>query len=293
MIKIHETLWYICRNNKRANDDLAYMTYYADDKAFTKRATTGLNWATERYATYSGTEGHKIKNEPIKGHYIGDSVSRYSTQNKLFRVADPRGFTVEVPTGNIANLLRHATLVNGVVQGECIWATEDGNHYLVPIASDLYKEIKAEIDEDASTRANFIPFVDLAIGDVVELYNEYFSQYIYCGKFKVEYLFSQNKNNLRWDNPNLPDLIIPDPKPTHIFAYKMNDGRYLLSEFTNSKVVRKLGYIPDFDLFANWGNDTTLYSPQRVLNQLKKATTDWKKYNYNDGKAINIAKLEK
>ena len=41
MIKIHKQLWYVLGKDL---DNLAYMTYYENNKAFEKRKDTGIGW---------------------------------------------------------------------------------------------------------------------------------------------------------------------------------------------------------------------------------------------------------
>jgi hypothetical protein len=76
MLKIYDKLWYI----KRGGTDLAYMTYYEKNKAFEKRKSTGISWACTK-------EGDDIiDNTPVEGFTVGQSVSRWTTSNKVFRV---------------------------------------------------------------------------------------------------------------------------------------------------------------------------------------------------------------
>ena len=58
MIIIYEKMWFTV-NKSRAND-LAYITYYEDNKAFEKRKQTGLSWSREK-------DGVIFDNTPTKG----------------------------------------------------------------------------------------------------------------------------------------------------------------------------------------------------------------------------------
>lgn len=62
-----------------------------------------------------------IKNEPTYGFQIQRSVSRYSTSNKVWRVLDPRGFELEITTGNFEDIVMGGTIHEGVIEGKCQW----------------------------------------------------------------------------------------------------------------------------------------------------------------------------
>lgn len=62
-----------------------------------------------------------VDNEPINGFTIVDFVSRSSTQNKLIRIRDPRGFKLEISVANLLELLGQCTVINGTFNTRCIW----------------------------------------------------------------------------------------------------------------------------------------------------------------------------
>lgn len=185
MIKIHKKLWYVVAPDREEN--LAYMTHWEDNEAFYRRESTGMSWATPRG---SGGKviprGVIIDNTPVKEIYIGCSVSRWTTSNKLFRVSDPRGFTVEVATDNIATLLHLTTVINGVIQEECVWARDGNNHVLLPVNSEPYLETLDKMDQIAN---RLIPLKDIKVGDWFKLF-ENDSEYYYAGKVKCTWKVS-------------------------------------------------------------------------------------------------------
>lgn len=199
MITIHPKLWAIVRY-QNPEDNLAYMTYYEENAKFEKRKKTGTNWA-------NGYRWHNSKdkpitskefiydNEPLEGFHLGDSVSRWSTDNKLFRVNDPRGFQVEVPTGNVSTLMQHTTIVNGVVQGKCAWGRDHNNHILLSVDSPPYKEIIER--EKRVSKAKKHTIKDLQIGDMVTQKSE--ESYVYLGKWKFTYSI-----DIVWMDPVVP-----------------------------------------------------------------------------------------
>lgn len=213
MIKIHDKIWYVIKPEDE--DNLAYMCQaeLTKDGAYSsstqKMQSTGRNWAriNERHtykqkvggatweweydesrrpiieSTIPAKQGEEflVDNSPVDGFYIGESVSRWSTENKLFRVKDPRGFTVEVPTGNIAALLHHTTVVKGVVQGNCVWGREGNSHVLLPINSEPYLKTLDQMD---TLQNKLISVKDLKIGDWVKMFEDD-EEYYYAGKVRA------------------------------------------------------------------------------------------------------------
>lgn len=213
MIKIADKLWSVKGVDRSEN--LAYMCQVTSTKsgepdASTKKMqTTGRNWASvpERW-DYVRENGQAVKdaegnyqrikisdaregeeayhdNVPTTGFYIGSSVSRWSTENKVFNVVDPRGFMVQVPTGNIETLLHTCTVVKGVVQEECVWGREGNAHILLPIHSEEYIAARGYITKVEQA----LKATDLKPGDRVTLqsYGEEGNVKVFLGMVKLEW----------------------------------------------------------------------------------------------------------
>jgi hypothetical protein len=67
-------------------------------------------------------------NTPTTGFKIVDTVTRYSTSNKLWVVLDPRGVKFEISTDVFEQLIMDTTIVKGVIQDACVWV---GNKHLI------------------------------------------------------------------------------------------------------------------------------------------------------------------
>lgn len=67
-------------------------------------------------------------NVPTTGFKIVDTVTRYSTSNKLWVVLDPRGAKFEISTDVFEKLIMDTTIVKGVIQDACVWV---GNKNLI------------------------------------------------------------------------------------------------------------------------------------------------------------------
>jgi hypothetical protein len=210
MIKIHDKIWYVIKPG--SEEKLAYMCQYEQTKdgsptsSVAKMQSTGRSWArTGEQTVYKKKEGtreylyndkgypvidhviparegceHIADNSPTSGFYVGCSVSRWSTSNKLFRVEDPRGFTVEIPTDNLATLLHHTTVVKGIVQEPCVWGRDGANHILLPINSEPYL---ITLDQMDTLENKLISVKDLKVGDWVRMFEDEM-EYYYAGKIR-------------------------------------------------------------------------------------------------------------
>lgn len=84
----------------------------------------------EEYTEYK--LGTIWQNEPLYGFRVVDTVTRYSTSNKLWLIHDPRGLTFEITTGCFQKLIMSTTIIKGVIQDKCVWIS---NKNLVCVTS--------------------------------------------------------------------------------------------------------------------------------------------------------------
>lgn len=301
-MKIHDKLWYII--NPEREDNLAYMTYWEDNAACIKRIATGTGWATPR-GEYSRAEGRylpsthpapigiQIDNTPVAGFNIGSSVSRWSTENKVFRVTDPRGFTVEVPTDNIATLLHLTDVHKGVIQQECIWARDGNSHVLLPVNSEPYLETL----KDMAKVTNALSIKDLKLWDVVaELSSEgyeYKREYIYIGQYKVNWYITVQEdtydywnNYLRKQNADRYKLvndvgIVADHKWEHYFLTITSNDKWRVTSLGSSPRLIKLrsGEDDSDKLDSVSKENMPSWSPERIHNK-------YKGYKFNNRQSV-------
>lgn len=194
MINIHKQLWVVRAPNRPVEDSdqlLAYMTHREYTKqgeptqSFLKRSATGTTWADPR--GWGNQEGIYIPdilefdNLPAEGFKIVGSVSRWSTANKLICVEDPRGFVVEIPTGNLTTLLKHTTITKSVVQEACVWGREGSNHILLPVNSDIYQKAQADTVQNSEK----VSLTKLKAGQLVKFSVDDDDEYVYLGRGKA------------------------------------------------------------------------------------------------------------
>lgn len=300
MIKIHDKLWYVIKPEHKEN--LAYMCQYEQGKDgnplsnVIKMQATGRSWARvasqnvwklKENATGSydyertdkgqpvldhvipAKEGEEfiVDNTPTSGFYVGCSVSRWSTSNKLFRVKDPRGFTVEIPTDNLATLLHHTTVVKGIVQEECVWAREGNNHILLPVNSEPYL---LTLDQMDTLENKLISLKDLKVGDWVKMFEDE-AEYYYAGKIRGTWKLQGVSRPSYWDRDKTTHRSeheeVEDDKWTDAFLseykYGSNGQKYSVVIFSKPKIVEIVKHSPM--TVAPW--EYSWYCPQRVKNQ--------------------------
>lgn len=172
-IKIPNTLYAV--RNASASSNLAYMTP-ADDrttKAFAKRKENALNWALR--GTKDVPNEQYLDNKPVTGIKLSGWSSRYSTDNKVIRVTDPRDFTVEIPVSNLLDIIAKTTVVHGEIQEALVWGRSGSNHVLVVADSPRYQAAVKQ------AKAAPIPGNEFNPGDALDKRNSR----IYLGKHRV------------------------------------------------------------------------------------------------------------
>lgn len=186
-----------------------------DDAAFKKRRKTCDDWARIGQPRHAhGTDwkegtGVFMDNKPQTGFEISGWGSRYSTDNKVFDIKDPRGFSLEIYAKNLVELIQSTTIINGVVQDECIWGRRAGVNVLI---STKDKNYQTAIVSKALT------IKDVKIGDEVLVGN---NKLIYVGP---KYVMAINPNKAKephWVPTGLPitqEWYAKDDKYLHCVA---------------------------------------------------------------------------
>ncbi len=215
MINIHKRLWVIKGYKQEVEGSkalLSYMTHVEEtkstglpSKAFDKRKETGTTWAKPHrrydYKTKEYVEPPKdyedttleFDNLAVEGFKIVGSVSRWTTANKLIRVDDPRGFVVEIPTGNLTTLLKYVTVEKGEVKDACVWGREGNNHILLPTSSEPYQKA---FEQTELTKTK-VSFTKLNKGDVVKFSVDNKEEYIYLGRGKATWEIQTRQASLQ------------------------------------------------------------------------------------------------
>lgn len=308
MIKIQEQVWTVTHKDRAPLAYMCQVTKKADgtpDSSTEKMQSTGRSWAGR------GKEAFH-ENTPVSGFVLGDSVSRWTTDNKLFRVHDPRGFEVEVPTGNVAALLKFCNVLEGVIQEKCVWGRDGGSHVLLPVNSEPYIEAKATIEKVAT---ELVKASDLKLGDRVHLMS--FGQinkteYEFMGIVKLSWLRQCSNNQYRssgWARGACTDLVkslpledevIQDDKWVSVFKwvsdqydYKLPRGTpaYLASHYKmthlevelSPKVIERVAGEVSEPLTLELLQKGYVYAPERVTS---KFTHKFGKSHYEEWRVV-------
>lgn len=199
---------------------LAFASPNGKDKAFQKRRDTQLSWAYGSYRSgfnYEETKDGELKfyksvnrryDEPIPpreyielpeelapkvlenkamfGYRIAESVKRmyWGGGNVVWRIEDPRGFQLEIQSSNMAKIIELSRIDQGVIQDACIWARLGAHNILVPISTQLYKDVAKRSDQKKNI--GNVSLKDVKPGFTVEVFNQK-GQYRYYGSLNVIY----------------------------------------------------------------------------------------------------------
>jgi hypothetical protein len=151
---------YVTWNNFADRSPLAFMTVHGTDAAALQRIATADNWARGPLQVK-----HTFANGPMTGFRIDEEVRRWTTSNVVWRISDPRGFKLEISSGNMAYLLANTVFNNGLIAAELIWVRDGAINYLLPTDSEEFLSYKRlSVAKESTTKIK-----DLTVGDYVSL----------------------------------------------------------------------------------------------------------------------------
>lgn len=143
-----------------SNMYLSYYVSYKDEKGVI------------RSKNIKGDEEHyrELENKPVKGLMITDCYGgNYNRWNHFLtlskewiKITDKRGIVISISVQNLLFVLKHSSVINGVIEGEMIWAWVKGQPMLIPTNCEDYADIKAyskELNKDKKFGAK-----DLVLG---------------------------------------------------------------------------------------------------------------------------------
>jgi hypothetical protein len=153
---------------------LCYLTP-SDDGGFKSRQKTGMAWAGKDYELVD------INNDPVEGFKLIGNIHRtyFGGGNVVWRIEDPRGFQLEIQSGNLDAIISSSVIENGTIRGACVYARDGSVNALVPCDSPEYIasiEETQRLNQKASKS-------DFVAGCIVELKTG--KKYVYLGKFNM------------------------------------------------------------------------------------------------------------
>ena len=119
---------------------LGFITPWGDDAAAVKRMATVDQWSKQGYRS-TALEPLVIDNVPMSGFKMTTDIrsSSYGGVDK-WRIEDPRGFELEITSGNLAELLSVGMIDRCEIMDECVWARSGQSNVLLSTATEAYKE---------------------------------------------------------------------------------------------------------------------------------------------------------
>lgn len=125
---------------------LGFMTPDGTDKAAMKRKSTVDSWA-KGYGQTKSLPAKSMENKPMTGFKFGRNISGggsgWNSRHDKWRVQDPRGFELEITSGNLEVIMRACTVEKGEVLEQCIWARLGSDNILLPLDTEEYRKATA------------------------------------------------------------------------------------------------------------------------------------------------------
>jgi len=177
-IKIPESHYIRLVTNRKGgqidNLPLGFMTPDGTDKAALSRKDTVDNWAAANSRRTGDTPPSMVLlNTVVSGFRFLDTIGRYDGGVK-WRIEDPRGFELEISSGNLMYIIEHTVIDGGVLLNPCIWSRDGAENFLLPMGSPLYEDAVANTDRLAKK----VDKSDLKIGMNVVLKNGLTGRYM-------------------------------------------------------------------------------------------------------------------
>lgn len=189
---------------------LAFCRRYDEDKS-----TAAMTETIKKWCGFEGKKSFKpivLFNEPMHGFKFGDCVKRYITDNKVFEVHDPRGFTLQIQAANLAILIGSATIEKGEIKSECVWAFDNGNPVLLDVNSPYYEEaLKVETEEkERKDGLKRVTMKNLHVGNVYQTKRG--DKYYYFGKCTLKVDVMTNRHIFDEHESDKLHVFISAPK---------------------------------------------------------------------------------
>lgn len=125
------------RSRGRGPDDdpyvIGFITPHEDNAAGRKRTDTVDRWRDNKIPAKT------MPNELMSGFKISNVNKGYKDKNDTWRIVDPRGFELEIYSGNLSEILSNNTVENGEIICKCIWGRSQGINFLLSENSEVYQ----------------------------------------------------------------------------------------------------------------------------------------------------------
>jgi hypothetical protein len=218
MMKVFETMFVIRKEASKSQFPLAYMTHFETNSAFQSRKSTGLTWA-RGYSKNTDIDEMTIPNEPIAGFKFNGSDVRYSTSNKWFNIQDPRGFTLQISTENVAELLNYTVIAKGTITDKLVWTRVGSLNYLTYLDHPDYLKSIAPVISRHPIEGDFLKFGN---GDSGFLMGRFFVVKLHQGEDWSKFHYSTWTTGR--GSPTITYTVSREPKPKFVYAHTNYNG---------------------------------------------------------------------
>ena len=161
---------------------LAFITPDGTDKAAEKRIATVKEWVNGYYSKNKNPAFETIDNPPLTGFKLTKEIKRWMTSNVVWRIIDPRGFQLEISSGNLAYIMANTIINHGTIEAELQWCRNGSQNFLLPTNSEEYKTYI----EITNAKKNNLGIKDITVGDTIITGTDTIGMYL-GGYYTLEY----------------------------------------------------------------------------------------------------------
>jgi hypothetical protein len=212
---------------------LGFMTPDGTDKAAQKRKDTIDRWASGNNWYSNGKQAtlppSSVENKPMNGfkfsRLIGGGGRGWDARSDAWRVIDPRGFELEIGSGNVEEIMDVCTIVNGEILQDCVWGRLGSNNILIPVTSDAYEAATANTDRMGKS----VSVRDIKPGNKIIFKNG--DEGIYYGRMFLYGYYYRNAEKTEYLDDSPHQLLLD--KGLHVYAKLNSKG-----DIDNSIVAR-------------------------------------------------------
>jgi len=233
---------------KRSGDELplGFMTPDGTDKAAEKRKATVDSWASGSgygSAKQATLPASTYENKPMVGFKIAKLVAGggrgWDARSDAWRIEDPRGFQLEIGSGNFQEILEISTIEKGEILEECIWGRLGSNNILIPTASEVYT--RATTNTERMGKRTSVK--DVKPGMKILFQNG--TEAIYYGRV-FGYGYTRKEEDANGNRIQMSDIKLgPLGGDKHMFAYRHVDKDGKLTGSIELKTSLKIAEVLD------------------------------------------------
>lgn len=218
---------------KRQGDDvpLAFMTIDGTDKAAEKRKATVDAWAKgntwQAHSKQATLTPKSLVNKPLSGFKMGRNISYgsgWDSRHDKWRLEDPRGFQLEISSGNLQQIMQLCTIEKGEILEQCIWGRLGQENILIPISSPVYTTAAANTERlnSKATIRDAKPGYHLVFknGDEATYFGKMFA---FGFATKERYTDANGHEQYRQNKPG--NFKTFNEKPIHTYGLLDKDGK--------------------------------------------------------------------